>query len=132
MPFAFASPICNTAKAFTMLAEKHMYAAQQSSSALVSDDSDAENECSITFNLPSSLVDTFTWLVSTINHPLFADQPVTSNVPPPEYNPFILSPVKKCTDLLQFEPQTECKSLLQVALRNSALCEAYLFFFLTS
>jgi hypothetical protein len=94
MPFAFASPIHNTAKVFTMLAEKHMYAAQQSSSALVSDDSDAENEHSITFDLPSSLDDTFMQLVSTINHPLFANQPVTSNVPPPKYNPFILSPVQ--------------------------------------
>jgi hypothetical protein len=56
VPFAFTSLICNTAKVFTMLAEKCMYAAQQSSSALVSDDSDAENEHSITFNLPSSLV----------------------------------------------------------------------------
>ena len=67
-------------------------------------------------NVPNVLISVFTHLSKTSKHPLFTDKPLGSHTSPPHFNTNMISPIKRCSNLLQVEPLTECEKLLQQAL----------------
>ena len=119
MPLPFSTPVKIITDAFTMLARKRAKENQNSDS----DDEVMEDDEPV--NIPETLIDTFARLSHSSAHPLFSAEPVTSETHPPAFDSFLMSPVKNHGDLLSMEPQTEREQLLQVALREMEIREAY-------
>jgi hypothetical protein len=119
MPLPFSTPVKIITDAFTMLARKWAQEHQNpdSDNEVMDDDKPV--------NIPETLVDTFARLSQSSAHPLFSTEPITSETQPPAFDTFLMSLVKHHGDLLSIEPQTEHEQLLQVALREMEIREAY-------
>ena len=119
MPLPFSTPVKIITDVFILLARKQ--ACEQGN--LDSDEELMEEDKSL--NIPKTLVDTFAQLSESSMHPLFSKKPITSNMQPPSFDTFLMLPVKCHGDLLWLKPQNEHEQLLQAALHNTEIWEAY-------